>query len=653
MTLDQTLPSAALSAPADGAYLTTGLTLMGTASDAHLTSYRLEVAPASAPEQWSVIAQGAAPVENGALGQWRALPPDGVYQLRLSVTDAADNTVQVLRRVTIDTRPPLAPAALQGRVDNAQIELTWAASLSEDVKGMTSTATASGSQRRQFLISPTLTRVATEGRYAYTVVAVDHAGLRSQPSVSGRKPVGGCDAAAGAPHCARIWSDGPWRCGNSGAAYSRDDFKVYRVLIGENAPSASLHLLRRSPVPMQADVLAYWSTLGLKEGAAYRIVLEAEDINGNVATAQVVVTVDNQAPAIPVGLTANVLGADVNLSWRASRETDLLGYVVYRQRQPLPSGAVTGDLRSIAIAAAAYTDQGVTDGTRDYAVAAVDQAGNVSALSAPVTVHVDTRAPHAVITQPRDGATFDASVYLLATVADQDVQHVQFAYKTALTSIWNPLDRADHAAPYEAFFDAAALGLDYGVYELTALATDAANQTDSAPSTIRVTYTDLTGPEPVEGVTVSVDGDAAHVRWVANREADLAGYHIERRTGDGAFSRLTDEPLTQLHYVDRELADAAYDYAVIAVDAYGNISAAARVGPATVYTPRLEQPHTPTMALSTLLSGQGITTATVAGEVQSDHGSQAIQQVNTDADGRFTIADLPLERAVRIILRCE
>ena len=434
-----------------------------------------------------------------------------------------------------------------------------------------------------------------------------------------------------------------------GAAYSRDDFKVYRVLIGENAPSASLHLLRRSPVPMQADVLAYWSTLGLKEGAAYRIVLEAEDINGNVATAQVVVTVDNQAPAIPVGLTANVLGADVNLSWRASRETDLLGYVVYRQRQPLPSGAVTGDLRSIAIAAAAYTDQGVTDGTRDYAVAAVDQAGNVSALSAPVTVHVDTRAPHAVITQPRDGATFDASVYLLATVADQDVQHVQFAYKTALTSIWNPLDRADHAAPYEAFFDAAALGLDYGVYELTALATDAANQTDSAPSTIRVTYTDLTGPEPVEGVTVSVDGDAAHVRWVANREADLAGYHIERRTGDGAFSRLTDEPLTQLHYVDRELADAAYDYAVIAVDAYGNISAAARVGPATVYTPRLEQPHTPTMALSTLLSGQGITTATVAGEVQSDHGSQAIQQVNTDADGRFTIADLPLERGANHI----
>ena len=133
--LDQTLPMATLSAPPDGAYLTSGFTLMGSAMDAHLTSYRLEVAPASAPQQWSVIAQGATPVENGALGEWRALPPDGVYQLRFSVTDAADNTVQVLRRVTVDTHPPLAPAALHGRIANAQIELTWAASLSDDVQG--------------------------------------------------------------------------------------------------------------------------------------------------------------------------------------------------------------------------------------------------------------------------------------------------------------------------------------------------------------------------------------------------------------------------------------------------------------------------------------------------------------------------------------
>jgi subtilase family serine protease/fibronectin type 3 domain-containing protein/flagellar hook assembly protein FlgD/Tol biopolymer transport system component len=643
VTLDQTLPTVAFSAPPDGAYLSTGLTLMGTASDAHLASYRMEIAPVSAPAQWSLIAQGTMPVENGALGQWQALPPDGAYQLRLSATDAADNTAQVLRRVTVDTSPPSAPKVLNGHVTASQIELTWAASVSDDVIGY---AVYRNAQLLTAAPVPDLTyadHMVTEGRYTYNVVAVDHAGLRSlsSPAVSLAVDV--------TPPQTRLTAPASGTAVRGvveirGTAYSRDDFKVYRVLIGEDTPSAALQLLRHSPVPIQANTLAHWSTLGLNEGSTYRVVLQAEDVNGNVGTEQVSVTVDNQAPAAPTGLAAKVSGTTVNLSWHANREPDLLGYVVYRRGQPIRSSTVTGDWRFIAISTAMYTDHSVADGAHDYAVAAVDQAGNLSDLSAPVTVRLDTRAPHAAIVQPRDGVAFDTSLYLLATVADRDVQHVQFAYKSSVAALWIPLGHADLTAPYEAYFDPSVLGLDYGIYELIALATDTSNQIDPAPTSIRVTYTDLTRPEPVEDVVVRVDGGAVYVQWRANREADLAGYHVERRMGDEAFSRLTSAPLAQIDYVDRELADAVYGYAVIAVDTYGNESAPTRVGPVIVYTPHLEPPPTPTTALTTDLSGHGMTVATVTGEMQTELGSREIHPVDTASDGQFTFTNLPLER---------
>jgi fibronectin type 3 domain-containing protein/WD40 repeat protein len=139
------------------------------------------------------------------------------------------------------------------------------------------------------------------------------------------------------------------------------------------------------------------------------------------------------------------------------------------------------------------------------------------------------------------------------------------------------------------------------------------------------------------------------VQWRANRDADLAGYYVERRTGNEAFSRLMSTPLGQMGYIDRELADAAYDYAVIAVDTYGNESAPTRVRPVMVYTPHLEPATTPTTALSAEFTGHGITAATVTSEMQTDFGSREIQPVDTTFDGQFTLTNVLLERGVNHI----
>ncbi len=88
---------------------------------------------------------------------------------------------------------------------------------------------------------------------------------------------------------------------------------------------------------------------------------------------------DGVAPAIPAGLTVASTGtASLGLQWQASVDnvggSGLAGYDVYR------NGALVGSTVSLA-----YTDSALLPGTSyTYAIRARDNAGNVSAQSAPV-----------------------------------------------------------------------------------------------------------------------------------------------------------------------------------------------------------------------------------------------------------------------------
>jgi len=61
--------------------------------------------------------------------------------------------------------------------------------------------------------------------------------------------------------------------------------------------------------------------------------------------------------------------------------------------------------------------------------------------------------------------------------------------------------------------------------------------------------------------------------WEANRDADLAGYFVYRRSGGGAETRLTAEPVPSPAFRDTTAAQGTeYRYRVTAVDASGNES---------------------------------------------------------------------------------
>ena len=79
--------------PADGAWVSGQVEIVGTATREDFLYYRLEYSATSSPDAWVIIgAPTSQPVENGRLATWstRGLAP-GNYRLRLTVLDITGN----------------------------------------------------------------------------------------------------------------------------------------------------------------------------------------------------------------------------------------------------------------------------------------------------------------------------------------------------------------------------------------------------------------------------------------------------------------------------------------------------------------------------------------------------------------------------------
>ena len=642
VTVDNTPPTAILTSPEDGSFVTAPGPILGTADDANLSEYTLEVAPEGS-QSFQELVTGSLPVVSGTLFVWAGLPPDGEYVLRLTVEDGAGNTASAVSSVTVDLTPPAAPINLTATVVNDEdAQLDWNVSPEPDLAGYRV-------YRDDQLITPDLVPTNSyldpalqEGPHTYVVTAVDEAGNESDPSNSADVTV---DTT---PPTVRISSpaDGDTVSGLvdiSGTAFSADDFREYRLYAVATA-TGSEQLLRQSPVPILADVLGQWNTLVLPEAAEYTLRLEGEDLTGNVGIFQVTVTIDNLPPAAPTGLLATPDGSDADVSWNANTEPDLAGYILFRDGRIANSdGVVVGDLGPFIIRTTTFRDVGLPDGTFTYEVHAIDEAGNLSDASLPADVTLDTRAPHAVIDPPVDGTEFDDNLFVQATTEDEDVADVLFQFRAVGDPTWIDLV-LDTELPWEADFDPAAL--TFGDYELRAVATDEGGLTDPAPTPVTVTYTDLTRPEPVVDLTASVLGGDVTLDWTANTDPDLAGYHVERTDSAGGVSRLTASPISETTYLDAALPDDTYGYQVISVDQVDNEGDPSAPAEALVYTPVLEQPLTPTRAATVDLEGSGLGDATVSGEATAPSGTTAIPGTLSDSEGLFSLPGLPLEEGL-------
>lgn len=645
VVIDNTPPTAEIVEPAEGGTVTGTRVITGTASDAHLAGYELSVATSLAPT-FSAFGAGTTSVVHGALWRWSALPADGNATLKLEATDRAGNRTTALRAVRVHTRPPAPPLQLSATVELRDVHLTWSPSAGPDVVGYRLYRAGTplpGTVAGTAAIDPGL----AEGSHTYQVSAVDEDGLESPRSNEVTVRV---DVSAPLAELIRPLPNTPQGgvVDVIGTASSPQDFREYRLFA--IAPGGAA-LLRRSNVPRLASVLGQWSTLGLPEGSVATLRLESEDLGGNVAVAEVDVTVDNVAPAAPVNLAALVDADTVHLTWAANGETDLAGYLLYRDgRLANAHGPVVGDLTPYVLASASYDDTTVPDGAHAYTVVAIDRAANQSPPSEPVAATVETRAPHAVFAAPVAEEEFQDALHVLATTVDEDVARVQLAWRFG-AGAWTDFAPLT-VAPWELTWETSALA--FGDFELRAIATDRDGHADPDPPTVLVHHRYLAAPPAAKDLQAHVVGGEVSLTWLPGEPApsDLAGYWIDRVDPEGAATRLNVDPWAATSYTDTARPDGAYAYSVTAVNTHGNVSEAVEVE-AVVGTPALVQAYTPTAASTTALEGTTFSPgATMSGTRIDDASSAPFGPVDADAAGGFAFAAVPLasgEQTLRVI----
>jgi subtilase family serine protease/flagellar hook assembly protein FlgD/squalene cyclase len=636
--IDNSAPLAEIVTPTDNSYVTAPIEITGNASDANLHHYRLDISPGSLDDasQWSQIGEGDAQVIHSILLNWRSLPPDGSYILRLMVQDKAENIGSAKIALVVDTTPPAAPANLDGVIEaSSTARIYWPAGEEADIAGYR--VYRDGVEISIDLVETIEYRDENlaDGRYRYTIRAEDYAGWLSEPSNEIELLL---DTT---PPNTKIFSprDGSVTSGIvelRGSANSPDDFREYRIYLDQDS---GWQLLEQSPVPIVADTLYQLDTTNFAEGASYSLKLEAEDINGNVGEAVVNLTVDNEAPLAPTGLIAIGDDINVNLAWNPNSETDLLGYLLFRGDQIANAdGVVIGDLRPFALPSTNFNDLALADGLYAYTVAAIDQAGNISEHSLASEILIDTRPPVAVIATPADGGRFDTTQYVTAVSDATDIAQVQFQYKPAGGNEWLDLAPADASEPFSSSLDPLALNFAQGPYQLRAVATDTGNKIDPAPAAILVYYTDVSRPDAVSGLIAHAQGSDVLLSWDASSDSDLAGYLVDRIDEDDEVTRLTDTLLTDITLTDPVIADGIYHYRVMAQDTNANISDASNTATARVHTPLLRQPYTPVeLPGSVELTGRGVELSTVSGVISNIEGEQDLPEASADGFGSFTL----------------
>ncbi len=634
ITLDGAPPVVAIAEPSEGAFVTEPVAVVGAVRDEHLETGLLSISPGGADTafQFTELSRLAEPIQNGELHSGVNVE-DGIYTLKLTATDRAGNTTELLRSYQVDTAPPGVPTTLMAEIERpSDVRLSWEPVSDPDLAGYV--LYRDGARLNQEPITSTeyLDANRREGRFLYTVKAVDLAGLESESSNPADVAI---DLTP--PNVALIAPADASRIQGLvdivGTAFSENDFDSYRLSVAPaNAPSSKT-VLKQSNAPASFSTIHQWDCT-LLDGELI-LTLEAEDTHGNAASVETRVTVDNVAPSAPVLISAEAVAGsdDVEVIWGTIDDTDVRGYLVYRNGQVANApGTVAGALSPYLITGSSYVDEGLPDGRHCYRIVAMDEAGNLGPDSNEICTLLDNRAPAAIIFDPSNGDRFDKPRQIRAVTEDEDVVSVLFQFRQEQQSLWTDIG-TDTESLFEILWDVT--GLDFGGYELRAVATDSGSRSDSNPANINVTLGDATPPAVPLDLLTRVTGATVAVSWEPVADGDLAGYRLYRN--DEIVGTIDPSVTTY----EEDLPDGIYEYEVATVDSESNESARSEPSRARVYAPQLDHLFPIHTGATVTMTGSNVEPeATVR---LTDVGTgETLREVVAGHDGRFAFSDLAL-----------
>ena len=433
---------------------------------------------------------------------WDTTPvPDGHYDLRILITDNADNvtTTDLPDKVVDNTAPDVAlvGAPTEGQLVSGTIGI--AASASDATSPVASVkfyvrGSLLGTDSTAPFSLNWNTTTGADGGATIQVVVEDMAGNTTTSAVRNVS----VDNVSPTPTLA---DPGQYLNGTVSLSASSD------------ADTTQVDFERRTAgggswVTIASDTTTPWGTsldtTALADGL-YDFRAIATDATGHTGTSPIRanVRVDNTSPAgsltSPAG-GATVGGPSVTLSGSYSDAGSGIASVRYELR-PTGGGSWTTIATSTSAPFSATWDATtVASGSYDLQPVLTDRAGNTF-TGAMRTITVDVSAPTVVLANP--GATISGSVTLNATVTGSGATQVAFATSPAGGASWSSVG-TDTSAPWSATFNTSLL--PDGVYDIRATVSDSLGNTSfDTVTSIRV---DNTAPRvvsstPAEGSTVS------------------------------------------------------------------------------------------------------------------------------------------------------
>jgi chitodextrinase len=356
----------------------------------------------------------------------------------------------------------------------------------------------------------------------------------------------------------------------------------------------------RNGIPVGTTASLFWQDIGLAPTTTYAYTLAAYDVAGNTSPLTAVVNgrttsvPDTTPPSVPGPVTGAAMSSvQIELNWgRSTDNVKVVGYKVFRNGVAVAQ--VTGT---------AYSDTGLMPATTyAYSVAGVDNSGNVSAHSAPVSVATaprDTQPPSV----PGDVSAIAGRdiVYLSWTASSDNVAVVAYHVFRNGVKIATPAVFAYQDTTVKASTS----------YTYQVLAADANGNLSGLSLPVTVTTPD-TQPPSVPGAPAGTAVSTTQIRvsWPPSVDnVKIAGYRIFRN-GSLVTSRL------ETQYVDNGLsASTAYTYTVVAVDSSGNESAPSPGCTVTTLAPDTLAPSAPAI---TAIAAMSTTQVNLAWSVSTD-----------------------------------
>jgi hypothetical protein len=385
-------------------------------------------------------------------------------------------------------------------------------------------------------------------------------------------------------------SDGVTRAQNISLFGSAPDHYTVQVylLSSPNAGSGTRRLLGSTTSAGSTWTFNYTGTT-LAPGT-YSFAATTTDLVGNVSSLSqpYTVTIDTTVPRSPTGLgfcpDTGVVGdgttncpAPTISGWAPPFTT----VNVYRTNAQGLSGLLAGTLPGQPIAtltasgsgAWTFTDQKLGDGTYYYAATAADQAGNVSPISSPLAVTIDTQAPHNLAVtgiSPDSGKAGDrittAHNLIIQGTADPNVSVQVFQGGVAIgTAV------ADGNGSWQ--FDDTGTTLADGTYQFTARATDFAGNVSNLSGGCSV-IVETVGRPVIAGATETFNdhGTATlNVSGVApvndHVQLSLNGAVLGTVGADG-------QGKWTFAYTPASLPGGTYAFSAVAIDSSSNVGTA-------------------------------------------------------------------------------